>query len=164
MRYLFIGLTGLIVTACATSVEDARQAETPIAENRMSERNSNAEIEAFQAGMIDRQFLKFDFNDDGAITPYEHKEYRKAFFGQYFDTDGDKVVELACSREQFITLVKTLKPLHPSYQVCLRRTEENPEWIAELSFDDYFAEVSDWFPSVDSDSDGFITKAEYLAQ
>lgn len=135
---------GLIVAACASTPNDA---EIPITDDKLDQR-------------IDEQFLKIDFNDDGIATPYEMKEYGKAQFAKFHDTDGDGVLVISCSAENFSKLITRYGPLHPSITSCHQTSAET---AIEFTFEDYYAASASWRASVDQNSDGFISRAEYAA-
>ena len=132
------------IAACAsTNVEPAATDETPdiaILENE--------------------RFLRIDFNGDGLVTPYEHKEYLKANFAKHYDTDGDGRLTIACSKADFTNLIQNFGPRHPAFKECL---DVDAATLATYSFDDFFAAHETWWTQADSNSDGFVSRAEYFA-
>ena len=144
MKKIAILCAGLVLAACSST---AAAPETPAL---------NPETEK----TVKEQFLKIDFNGDGLATPYEHKEYRKADFAKNYDTDGDGVLKIGCSKEAFSMMITKYTSHHPEITACYQNDDTSP---TEFSFDDFFAVYENWQKEVDLNSDGFISEGEFLA-
>lgn len=112
------------------------------------------------ASMVDERFPRIDFNGDGLITPYEHKESLKADFAKHYDTDGDGTLKLACTKADFSEKIQNSGPHHPLIRQCLNTDVST---VAEYSFDDFFAAHTPWWKSTDANSDDFISREEFAA-
>ena len=109
---------------------------------------------------LSEQFVRVDFNGDGLITPYEHKESLKADFAKYYDTDVDGTLKLACTKADFSNITQNYGPLHPDIRQCLNTEVAT---VANYSFDDFFAAHAQWWENADANSDDFISGEEYAA-
>ena len=144
MTKIAIICAGLLVTACASTASD------PVPDA------IGPQLEA----PVEEHFLKIDLNGDGIATPYEHREYLKSEFAKKYDTDGDGVLRIRCTKEEFSKLLKIYAPRHPVIGACYLGSEATSE---DFTFDDYAGVHAHWWKAVDTNSDGFVSRDEYVA-
>ena len=155
MRSISLAIAGLLASACASGpVETAQDLPPPEAEAIQDPQ----QVEADQGTNI--PFLKIDFNGDGIVTPYEFRQSKKADFLKYYDTDGDGVLKISCSVDEFSDLLMSYGSSHPSLTGCYARDEA---LATEFTFDDFFTAHEEWQKSVDTNGDGFISENEFNA-
>ena len=154
MRVFSIAIAGLLLPACASGTASTAEdlpIEVGIVQGPDQTGNDLGQNIAF---------LKIDFNGDGIVTPYEFRQAKKADFAKYYDTDGDGVLKIVCSVDEFSQRLMSYGSSHPSLTECYA---EDGVSAAEFAFDHFFAAHEKWQKSVDTNGDGFITEAEFLS-